>query len=227
MSIWTKIIKVIELLSKGETLSSIFKKLKTPPEKTIGFTIAVIALSAKMAKADGLVKPEEVRAFKQIFHIPESEEKNASRVFNLARQDVHGFKTYAKQIAKMLSSNKKMLEYLTEGLLHIATSDGEYNSAEDLFVEEVAKIFAIEPSVLGTLKSRYIQSDESNPYTVLGASPSWTVEKIKSHWKTLVLESHPDRLTARGLPKEAINLANCRLVAINKAWSKIKLTRYS
>ena len=44
---------------KGEQLSIIFQKLKTPPEKTIGFTIVVIALGAKMTKADGIVTNEE------------------------------------------------------------------------------------------------------------------------------------------------------------------------
>ena len=50
MSIWTRIIKAIEALAKGESLSDVFDKLKAPPERSIAFTIAVIALGAKMAK---------------------------------------------------------------------------------------------------------------------------------------------------------------------------------
>ena len=222
MSVWKKIVRIIDLLSNSETLSSIFYKLKTPPERTIGFTIAVIALSAKMAKADGLVTTEEVKAFRQIFHIPSYEEKNASRVFNLARQDINGFRTYAKQIAKMLSNNNKMLEDIIEGLLHIATSDGKYDPSEDSFIEEVAKIFNLDSKILNTLKSRYLPNQRPDPFTVLGVSPSWTTKKIKSHWKKLVLESHPDKLVAKGLPEEAINLANSRLVVINRAWNEIK-----
>ena len=91
MSIWTRISEALSALAKGEGLSAVFEKLRTPPEKTVGFTIAVIALSAKMAKADGQVTRSEVRAFREIFHIPEADEENAARVFNLARQDVVGF----------------------------------------------------------------------------------------------------------------------------------------
>ena len=67
------------------------KKPATPPEKSVAFTIAVIALAAKMAKADGRVQRSEVAAFRRIFTIPRSEEKNAGRVFDLARQDVAGY----------------------------------------------------------------------------------------------------------------------------------------
>ena len=101
MSIWSTISKLIATIAKkGEQLNSIFQKLKTPPQKTVGFTIAVIALSAKMAKADGIVTNEEIRAFRQVFFIPKNEEKNASMVFNLARKDVAGFEIYATKSAK-------------------------------------------------------------------------------------------------------------------------------
>ena len=222
MSIWTKISHLIaSLTKKGEQLSNIFLKLKTPPEKTAGFTIAVIALSAKMAKADGIVKPEEIAAFKQVFHIPKNEEKNASRVFNLARRDVAGFEIYARKIYKMLYRNSKILEDLIEGLLHIATSDGSYHPAENIFIDEVAKIFRLSEMTLITLKSRYIAEQDSNPFAILGVTPSWNILDIKRQWKELVRENHPDKFSARGLPPEAIYLANNRLSKINQAWEMI------
>ena len=205
----------------GNSLVAFFLKLRTPPEKTVGFTIAVIALSAKMAKADGVVTVEEITAFKQVFQIPKNEEKNASRVFNLARKDVAGFEIYARKIYKMLYSNSKILEDLLEGLLHIATSDGLYHPAENIFIEEVARIFKLSDSTLATLKARYVPRETVNPFTVLGVQPSWELSEIKRKWKQLVRESHPDKLTARGLPTEAIALANNRLFRINEAWEKI------
>ena len=69
MSIWSHISKLLEALKIGETLSVIFNRLETTPEKRIGFTIAAIALSAKMAKADGIVTNQEKLAFKKIFTI--------------------------------------------------------------------------------------------------------------------------------------------------------------
>ena len=40
-----------------------------------------------------------------------------------------------------------------------------------------------------------------------------------------VRETHPDRLAARGLPEEAVTLAEKRLVAINRAWDEIQAKR--
>ena len=129
MSIWTRISEALAALAKGEGLSAVFEQLKTPPEKTIGFTIAVIALGAKMAKADGHVSRDEVAAFREVFAIPKSEEPNAARVFNLARQDVAGFDLYAARIAAMFGPGDAVLVDLLEGLFHIAMADGDREGA--------------------------------------------------------------------------------------------------
>ena len=91
MSIWYRISQALAALAAGESLAEIFQRLKSPPEQSAGFTIAVIALGAKMAKADGIVTRNEVRAFREVFHIPRAQEENAAKIFNLARQDVAGF----------------------------------------------------------------------------------------------------------------------------------------
>ena len=77
----------------GDRLAAIIgtRRAATPPEKSVAFTIAVISLGAKLAKADGAVARSEVAAFRRLFIIPRAEEKNAGRVFDLARQDVAGF----------------------------------------------------------------------------------------------------------------------------------------
>ncbi|MFQ5438144.1 MAG: TerB family tellurite resistance protein, partial [Paracoccaceae bacterium] len=125
MSLWSRISDAISSLAKGESLAVVFERLRTPPERSVAFTIAVIALGAKMAKADGRVTRDEVTAFREVFHIPRSAEAQAARVFNLARQDVTGFETYAATIARMFQGNATVLEDLLESLFFIANADGE------------------------------------------------------------------------------------------------------
>ena len=105
MSIWTRITEALAALAKGEPLSVVFDKLRSvpPAEQSVGFTIAVLALGAKMAKADGTVTRDEVTAFRRIFTFPEGEEGHAAHVFNLARQDVAGFDAYARKIARLFN----------------------------------------------------------------------------------------------------------------------------
>ena len=100
-----------------------------PAENQVAFTVGVIALGAKMAKADGVVTIDEVNAFKEVFKVPDGEMKNVARVFNLAKQDVAGYEAYAEQLAAMFKGNRKLLEDVLEGLFHIAKADETSASA--------------------------------------------------------------------------------------------------
>ena len=225
MSIWKKIEKTIMSLASGEPFSNIFQNFATPPERKNGFTIAVIALSAKMAKADGIVSKEEVNAFSQIFEIPKGQEKHVSNVYNLARQDIAGYEIYAKKIAKMLKNKKILLENIIEGLLFISIADGAYHPKEDKFVNNVASIFSIKRGRLEYLKNMYIDTSANSYYKILNVSPGDNLEQFRKQWKKLVLAHHPDMVLARGLPEEAIRLTTVKLARINEAWENIKAIR--
>ncbi|MEO0485795.1 MAG: TerB family tellurite resistance protein [Pseudomonadota bacterium] len=221
MSIWSRIADALSALAQGEGLSAVFEKLRTPPERTVAFAIAVIALGAKMAKADGMVTRNEVAAFREVFHIPQAEEANAARVFNLARTDVAGFETYAKRIKAMFGAEMGTLTELMEGLFHIAVADGSYHPREDAFLGVVAGIFGIEERAFRSMRARHVPGMEPDPYDVLGLPPDADHATARARWRTLVRETHPDRLMARGVPEEAVKIAERRMVAINRAWDEI------
>ena len=221
MSIWSRIAEALKVLANGEGLSAVFDRLRAPPERSVAFTIAVIALAAKMAKADGTVTRGEVAAFREIFHIPPAEERNAARVFNLARQDVAGFDAYARRIAAMFGAGHQALHDLMEGLFYIAVADGGYHPHEDDFLSEVARIFGLGPREFQTIRAQFAPDAHPDPHAVLGVSPDASRDEVRAAWRALVRETHPDRLVARGLPAEAIKLAEKRLIAINRAWEEI------
>lgn len=221
MSVWTRISNALAALAAGESLSAVFEHLRTPPERRVGFTIAVIALGAKMAKADGRVTRDEVTAFREVFTIPEQDEAQAAKLFNLARQDVAGFDDYARKIAAMFQDDHSTLYDLMEGLFHIAMADGDYHPLEEKFLADVAKIFGITPQEFRCLRSRFVPDAAPDPYTVLGATPDMAIEDIRKRWRQLVKDSHPDIMAARGVPHEAVKLAERRLIRINAAWEDI------
>lgn len=221
MSIWLRIADALSALASGEGLSAVFDRLRTPPEKTVAFTIAVIALSAKMAKADGIVTRDEVMAFREVFHIPAEDEEGAARVFNLARQDVAGFEEYAKRIRAMFGEDQGTLCDLMEGLFHIAMADGSYHPGEDAFLARVAEIFDLPDTAFRRLKSRFVPDAEPDPFDVLGVTPDTPLGEIRAAWRQLVRDSHPDRMIARGVPEEAVKLSERRLIDINRAWEDI------
>lgn len=221
MSVWTRISEALAALAKGEGLAAVFEKLRTPPERTVAFAIATIALSAKMAKADGRVTRNEVRAFREVFTIPPEEEANAARVYNLAREDVTGFDAYARRIRQMFHDGHQTLVDLVECLFHIATADGHYHDAEDAFIAEVARIFGLSECEFRGIRARYVPDAHPDPYDVLGVERGAQIDEIRAAWRRLVREHHPDRLVARGVPQEAVKLAEARMAAINRAWEEI------
>ncbi len=222
MSLWHRISDALSALAKGESLAEVFERLTTPPEQSVGFAIAVIGLGAKMAKADGHVTRDEVTVFRQIFTIPQSEEANAARVFNLARQDAAGYETYARKIVQMFGEGHDVLEDLIESLFHIAVADGEYHSNENTFIAEVAGIFGLPERRFRSIRARFVPDAKPDPYDVLGVEPEQSLTEIRKVWRNLVRQNHPDMLIARGLPEEAIQLATRRLTRINEAWETIE-----
>lgn len=225
MSIWKRISEALAALASGESLAEVFKRLKSPPEQSAGFTIAVIALGAKMAKADGIVTRNEVRAFREVFHIPKKHEESAARIFNLARKDVAGFEIYAKQIAKMLNNRPAILYDLLEGLFHVALADNTFQQEEHYFLTVVAKIFNVGEQDFKILRARFLPNQRIDPYAILGVESDASISDIEKIWKKNVFETHPDRMHARGVPVEAVKLAEKRLIQINDAWQKIAQER--
>ena len=222
MSVWSRISEALAALTAGEGLSSVFDKLRSPPERSVAFTIAVIALGAKMAKADGQVTRDEVTAFREVFHIAAQDEAGAARVFNLARQDVAGFEDYAERIRAMFTDEPETLRDLLEGLFHIAMADGFYHPNEDAFLEKVTAIFRLPVADFNALRMRFAPEARQDPYTVLGVTPTTPFADIRRAYRALVRENHPDAMMARGLPEEALQLAEKRMADINRAWDEIE-----
>ena len=225
MSIWTRIAHALTALRKGEPLSVVFDRLRTPPERTVAFTIAVIALGAKLAKVDGQVTRGEVATFRRIFTIPPEDEANAARVFNLARQDVAGYDIYARKIAAMFPPRDPVLVDLMEGLFEVAISDDGFHPNEEAFLREVADIFGLTERCFRCLRARFVGDVPPDPYDVLEVSHDAPIAVIQRAYRDAVRETHPDRLAARGVPQEAVKLAEHRLRDLNRAWEEIQQGR--
>jgi DnaJ like chaperone protein len=190
----------------------------------VSFTIAVIALGAKMAKADGVVTKDEEEAFARVFRVPPSEEANVRRIFNMARADTAGYETYAAQIARIFRGNPAVLEDILDGLFEIAKADGVFHPGEQAFLERVAEIFGFAPNEFRRIRATHFR-DAADPYVILGVSYVAGEEEVHRSYRQLVKENHPDSLIGRGVPPEFVKLANDKLAAINEAYEKVRKER--
>ena len=231
MSIWTRIADALAALAKGEPLSVVFDRLRgtSAPEQSVGFTIAVLALGAKMAKADGTVTRDEVTAFRRIFTFPPGEEDHAARVFDLARQDVAGFDAYARKIGRLFNPEGRricaddhhVLVDVLEALFQIALADGSYHAGEAAFLTHVAQEFGLDEACFRIVRARLVEGAPRDPYDVLGLPHDASRDQARAAWKALVRDTHPDVMQARGVPPEAMKLAERRMQLINEAWREI------
>ncbi|MBM86139.1 MAG: molecular chaperone DjlA [Rhodospirillaceae bacterium] len=193
--------------------------------RKVAFTIGVIVLSAKMAKADGVVTRDEIAAFREVFHVPPDETRNVGRVWDLARKDVAGFEAYAQQIAKLFNSGSPVLEQLLGSLLHIAKADGVLHENEIKYLERVAEIFGFDQIAFQRLLSVYGATSADDPFSILGVEPTASDGEVKAIYRKLIREYHPDRLVADGMPEEFVKQANDKMAAINAAYDDIVKTR--
>jgi len=193
--------------------------------RQVAFSVALIGLSAKMAKADGVVTNSEVAAFRNIFHVPRSEERHVARLFDLAKRDVAGYDSYARRIADLFAGDRAALADVLDGLFFIAKADGAVHDAELAYLESVGEIFGIRGAEFEKLAARHVIGPEGDPYAVLDAGRDWPLDEIRARYRELAAENHPDRLIARGLPPEFIAIANDRMASINRAWSVIERER--
>ncbi|MEL0071835.1 MAG: TerB family tellurite resistance protein [Rhodobiaceae bacterium] len=230
MSVWGKIAGIAAGYALGGVPGALLGglaghfALDRMNDRQIVFTIALISLAAKMTRADGMVSPIEVQAVQNMLRVPESEQANMARVFNLAQEDVAGFDSYARQVADIYADSPQVLEDVLDVLFYIAYADGHLHPAENQFLEIVAGIFHIGESDFKRLQARH-DAHVQDPYAILGVTRHTADAGVRAAWLQAVRDNHPDQLQARGLPPEMMHIATDRMAAINDAWETIRKER--
>lgn len=217
MTLWQRILRALE-----HGIDAVLGRARDAGDKSEAFTIGVIALGAKLSKADGQVTRDEVRAFRDVFHVPDDQADNVAMLFNLARQDVAGFDGYARNVARLFDPRSPELERLMACLFHIASADGEVSPPELEFLGYVAEIFGWSDAEFERLALIYRQDLDDDPFVVLGVDRDADWDTIKKAHRSLVREHHPDQLASLGLPDELMALADKQLARVNAAFSRLK-----
>jgi DnaJ like chaperone protein len=193
-----------------------------PGGQDAAFTLALIALSAKMAVSDGVVTASEVRAFHRTVDIPPGIEQQVERLFTLAQRDVAGYEAYARKVRRFFANSPDTLEHVLDGLFHIASADGFVHESELDYLKRVSDIFGFDDARFEQIAAQHVVLDSGvDPYVVLGLLPGADREEVRRVYRLLVAEHHPDRLIAKGVPEELIDVATARMQAINQAYNQI------
>ena len=212
------------IYDKSKKTSFKFHEIPNQQKQSI-FALSVIMLSAKLAKADGVVTKDEIEAFKEKFRISSTEMEQVGKIFNEAKKTSYGFEKIAQQVGSLFQNNHVVLEELLNNLFYIAEADGKISEEEIIFLKTVSSIFKFDENTFQRIYETRLNDKESDPYKVLGVNRTDSDDIIRKKWIELNKEHHPDNLLAKGLPEEFIDQSNKELASINLAYDKIKHQR--
>jgi DnaJ like chaperone protein len=191
------------------------------------FASSVVALAAKMAKADGIATIDEALAFEAAFPIAKEDKPAFEKLFRLAAGTTLGFEHYAKKIAKKYRGNRQILFDVMAVLFFVAVADGQIKEAEKQYLVDVSQYLGLTGSDYSRISAFFIKDVEPNPYVILGVHETDTDEVVKRAWLDIVTKNHPDSFMSRGEPKEFIRLAHETTAQANAAYNKIRSDRLS
>ena len=227
MSLWQQLIESGKRLFDVETEDEpVPADIECAPDpRDVGFTAAVVGLGAKMAVADGRVTDDEIMVFSRVFQTDPRDAASVRRVFNLARQTVNGYESYARKIGRKYAHRPCLLEGVLDGLFMIAMADGVVTEDEMDYLQTVSAAFGVTEATFRRIKASHLGADRDDPYTILGVPHDAEFSEIRKAYRRLMADNHPDRLVQNGAPREFEIAANEKSAAITTAYARIRAER--
>lgn len=198
--------------------------LRNTNDKQFVFYVSVASLAAKMAKADGVVTADEVQAFDTFvrteLRLSTEERKIVAGFFNQAKDTADDGIAVARQFKDLIGYQPQVLQMMIHLLFRIAMADGKFHPAEERYIKDVATIFNLSQMEFDQIKALFIKKNDG-AYAILGVSANASDDQVKSAYKKLVIEYHPDKLMAKGVPEDFIKIANEKMSEINSAYDQV------
>lgn len=205
-----------------------YKRLSTLEESQLAFFVSTFSMLAKLARADGQISRAEmdaVEAFavRDIGLSPDNRDV-AMNIFRTALDSPAAFEDFAVQFDQRFHHQPQMVEMLIDILLRVSVADGRLNTAEETLILSAVRVFGINALRYSQIKARYIEKSGA-AYQILGCTDQDSNEQIKKKYRQLAQAYHPDKIAAKGLPDEFLQLANDKFREIQSAYETIKKER--
>src|SRR5574344_2515310 len=202
----------------------------------------LVALMAKVAKADGKVGELEAELIKHTLtdissHFENSEEVRGrlKELYNIEKDNFSNLITLCSRVYSLTKTDyKKRLKYM-EYLLNLAFIDGDFSKQEQEITEDIAQALKIEQKDYINLISNFenFYKNRANEkalslekaYEILESNPNDDDSTLKKNYRNLVKKYHLDIITGQGASQNIIDEATKKLQEINEAYEIIKRNR--
>lgn len=218
--------------NESETTSSFHTRerltLGQKEQAQAAYFVSMFSILGKLAKVDGIVTSEEISVVDNFINklpISSEEKQFARQVFNEAKDSEFSIEDFASQLYNFLKGRPSVLLSFFDILFQVAAADGTFHSNEKESLNRIKEIFRITDIQYDNIRACYFK-DLNKYYKCLNCTPESSNQEIKSSYKKLVKDFHPDSIISKGLPEEFIDFATDRFREIHEAYSKIRQERY-
>lgn len=201
----------------------------SPDERAqMAFFVGTFSMLAKLIKADGHVSKPELKSVQQFMindlHLNETSRQAAESIFTAALNSSESFESFAAAFYQQFYQQNQLLELVVDILLRVSIADGALTSKEEKLIRSAVHVFQFNEDTYLKIKSRYV-SDSDRYYTILGCAETDSDAQVKSRYRSLVRDFHPDTIASKGLPDEFITFANNKFMEIQEAYEMVKKER--
>ena len=207
-----------------------------------GFVRSLFKTMGFLAKSDGRVSEEEIRAARVLMHrlsLGPSEIRQSIDWFEEGKQPSFALHENLRKLWRDTARHKELRLTFVRLLLEVALSKRSLHRREratlwticselDISRVELAQLEAMLRAQMGFRRSAAGGADTervSSAYAVLGVNRSSTNEEIKKAYRRLMNKNHPDKLVGSGSDNTLANAAAKRTREIRGAYEMLKARR--
>lgn len=199
-----------------------------------------VALSAKVAKADGRVDELEAELVSNMFNdisllFPnhEATKKMLKEIFDEEKNAPHNLDPVAQALYKALENDPHKRQKMMEFLVNLTYIDGTLSHAEEEMLRLISKHLHFGEADLASMLERFgsyhrhsvKESSIDQAYALLNLSVQASNDEVKKAYRALVREYHPDIIKSQGASDEYLKEATEKVQEINAAYEMIKKSR--
>ncbi|AQS39723.1 protein with DnaJ-like domain [Shewanella psychrophila] len=203
------------------------------------FFNTTFAVMGHVAKASGQVTENDIRIATMLMdqmQLKGEARKEAQKAFSEGKAIDFDIKACLKTFRIISMGRKELLQMFLEIQIQTALSDAELDPKEHAILLTIAQELGYSRSQLDELLKRWqaefnfhkgggSQTSIEDAYDLLGMAESSSDQEVKRAYRKLMNEHHPDKLVAKGLPEEMMELANRKAQDIQAAYDRVKSDR--
>ncbi|MDC0221728.1 co-chaperone DjlA [Gammaproteobacteria bacterium] len=200
------------------------------------FFTTTFALMGYIAKVDGRVTKDEIAMAERVMrqmNLNQQQRTVAMNLFNEGKKEGFPVDEVLAQFKRESFRRRNLVQIFLEIIVTTAFADGLLHSREQKVLQDVAHDLGYSRNQFNDLLARVSgQAQFGDPvssydkltaaYELLGISESATSGEVKKAYRRQMNQHHPDKLVAKGLPEEMIDIATTKTQDIKAAYELIK-----